>query len=105
MTSMFDSEVYQRRKHTPWARMSLLAFAKEVMFNEPDLGEVQRKWVPQQVKLTIAPRKDVSSGVWYELHWVGCDGQQHYVSSQEYDLCLFRAAEVELQNQAEMGEK
>lgn len=102
MTSMFDSAVYQRRKHTPWARMSLLAFARDVIFNEPDLGDVPRKSIPQNVQLTISPRKDVASGVWYELEWVGCDSQRHCVASQEYDLCLFRATEVEIMAREKM---
>lgn len=89
---MFDSSVYQRRKHTPWARMSFLAFAHEMLWNEPEDDK------PVEVKLTISYRHDVDSRHWYELTWIGCDGKIHAVSSKEFDLCLFRAAEVELRN-------
>lgn len=38
MTSMFDNNVYLRRKHTPWARMAAVPFMKEMSLNIPEGG-------------------------------------------------------------------
>ena len=100
MVSTFDSAVYQRRKHTPWAKMSLLAFAKEMCFNE-HIGNQYGNEVETEVMLKIKPRHDVDTRYWYELTWVSADGEWHTVSAKELDLCLFRAAEIELHNQAD----
>lgn len=92
MTSMFDSSVYQRRKYTPWARMSLMAFANEMLFNGCNLTEDQ----DVSFNLKITPRKDVDTGKWFEVSWISCDGQRRCACSKELDLCLYRAAEIEL---------
>jgi hypothetical protein len=43
-------------------------------------------------------RHDVSSRVWYELQWTGCDGERYNVSSQDFELLMWRAAQVESEN-------
>jgi hypothetical protein len=84
MTSLFDSKVYQHRNETPWASMSLSAFMREMMFR----GKVT--W-------TVQYRPSVVSRAWYTIEWTGEDGEQHRAESQEWDLCLWRAAQIELQ--------
>lgn len=85
MGSLFDGKVYQRRNQTPWATMSLAAFIKDVAINQ------------SPVTLTCCYRPDVASRFWYTIEWTDSHGEKHSASSQELDLCLWRAAEIELQ--------
>lgn len=84
MSSLFDSRVYQRRNETPWAVMSLSAFMKEMMYQG-------------KITFSLQYRPSVASRQWYTLEWVGEDGEQHQTEAQEWDLCLWRAAQIELQ--------
>lgn len=91
MGSWFDSKVYERRKRSPWMTPSLLGFAKDVLLSYwPDKQEDERP-----VVLTIANRPDVASRFWYTLEWTAEDGSHRAVSSQEYDLLMWRAAVTE----------
>lgn len=89
MGSLFDSFVRSRREHTRWASVSLLSFLKEMIWNGTDTPH-ENTFI-----LRATYRPDVSSRIWYELEWTGMDGKRHSVSSQSYDLLLWRAAEVE----------
>ncbi len=86
MGSLFDSKVYQRRNETPWAVMNLAAFIKDMAIN----GQ-------SSVTLTCCYRPDVASRFWYTIEWTDDNGEKHSASAQELDLCLWRAAEIELQ--------
>lgn len=83
---LFDSKVYQRRNETPWAIMSLPAFMKEMAIN----GQAE-------VSFSCKYRPSVASRFWYTITWTDEQGTQHSASSQEWDLCLWRAAEIEIQ--------
>jgi hypothetical protein len=94
MSSLFDTEVYQRRNHTPWASVNFLHFVRDMVWNgtaEPLENEVVFK---------ARYRNDVASRVWYELSWTGEDGERHYADSQDFGLLLWRAAEIELKARA-----
>lgn len=84
MSSLFDSNVYQRRNETPWAEMSLSAFMDEMMFSG-------------KVTFSCEYRPRVASRQWYTIEWIDEDGIQHSQCAQEWDLCLWRAAQIELQ--------
>jgi len=87
MTSRFDSDVNSRRNATPWAVMSLSAFIQEMMF----CG---------RVVFSCAYRPDMASRQWFILEWTGEDGNPHRAEAQQWDLCLWRAAQMELQVRA-----
>ena len=95
MTSMFDSNVRARREHTPWARVSLRAFLRDVVFNTTD-DATPEECEEHAVQLSVRYRPSVSSRLWWVLSWRAADGQWHTVQSQDFDLLLWRAAEVEL---------
>jgi len=83
MSSLFESRVYQRRNETPWAIMSLSAFMRDMMFQG-------------RVTFSCVYRPSVATRQWYTLEWIGEDGEQHQAEAQEWDLCLWRAAQIEL---------
>lgn len=87
MRNVFDSIVCERRNQVPWARIDFLAFAREMAFE----GEVV---------LRIRYRPDVATRFWYVLEWPGEDGKTHRAESQEFQLCLWRAAQIELDARA-----
>lgn len=90
MGSLFDTEVYQRRNHTPWANVSFRGFVRDMIWHGSDDP------MNNQVILTAHYRPDVSSRAWYNLEWTGEDGERHSASSQDFDLLLWRAAEIEI---------
>ncbi len=96
MTSMFESAVYVRERQTPWARVSLLSFIQEMVWNGADQP------LDNPVSLTAHYRHDVSSRIWYSLEWTGADGERHSVEAQSFDKLLWRAAEREMQTQERM---
>ena len=101
MTSMFDSRVYKRRKEMPWAKMSLLAFVKEMAPNRPDRPDGQEGTDPftNEVVLRIRYRPAMASRYWFEIEFTGPDGERHRAEAQEFDLMLWRAAEMALRTQ------
>ena len=92
MGSLFDSMVYDRRKHTPWANMSLVSFVSDVVTNFGIGGNR----CDAEVVLKCKYRHDVASRMWWTLTWLDAGGDRRCVSAQRYDLLLWRAAEVEL---------
>lgn len=86
MGSAFDAMVRARREHTPWAHISLTALMKELA-EEGDKG----------VTLTCTYDFKQVTRCWWTLTWTDEDGHQHSVGSQQYDLCLWRAAETVMQ--------
>ncbi len=91
MTSLFDSAVRSRREHTPWARISLLAFMQEMAWNKPPDANA---W-EHEIVLKCHLRPAVDTRLWWTLEWTGADGERHSVDSKEFDLLLWRAAEME----------
>jgi len=63
--------------------MNLLAFMHEMAY----CGKVT---------FSCIYRTNVSSRLWYTIEWIDEAGEQHSISAQEADLCLWRAAETEL---------
>lgn len=84
MSSLFDSRVYQRRNETPWAVVSLSAFMREMMFQG-------------KVTFSCGHRPSVASRQWYTIEWTDENGDRRIAEAQEWDLCLWRAAQIELQ--------
>ena len=93
MTSMFDSNVRDRRDHTPWAIMSLSAFIRDMALMG---GSQAEERVNCPVTLTCHYRHSVASRFWWTIQWTDEHGEKHEASAQELDLCLWRAAEMEL---------
>lgn len=101
MSSIFDSNVASRRKHTPWTSVSFLSFVKEMCFNElKDEDEHER-----EVVFKATYRHDVASRFWYELEWTGADGERHSVSAQEFDLLMWRAAQREIDVERKLNDR
>jgi len=84
VSSLFDSRVYQRRNETPWAVMSLSAFMKEMAYSG-------------KVSFSCVYRPSVASRQWYTIEWTDENGDRRIAEAQEWDLCLWRAAQTELQ--------
>lgn len=101
MTSLFDTQVANRRKQTQWARINLLAFMREMAYNAPFEANI---W-EHEVVLKVHKRHDVSSRMWWTLEWTGADEQRHSVDSQDFDLLLWRAAEMESQIQERVDQE
>lgn len=91
MTSLFDTAVRNRRQATPWARVDALRFLKEMALNATAEGQGN----DLSATISVEYRPDVASRFWWTVTWVSADGIRGSVSSQELDLCLWRAAEVE----------
>ena len=85
MSSLFEPAVYQRENHTPWARVDLIRFMKDMALNGQD----------ETVGLSLIHRPSVASRLWWVISWVGPDGVRHEAEAQMLDKCLWRAAEME----------
>jgi hypothetical protein len=94
MSRIFDSLVYARRPHTPWSRMSLLDFAKDVCLRHLEKPAIERCF-----ELRMFYRADVATRYWFDVSWSGPNGERLSASGQSLDLALFRAAEIEIQAQ------
>ena len=90
MSSMFDTNVRNRREHTPWATISLTKFFREMVWNGADAP------TENAVQLSVQDRHSVASRMWFRLEWTGEDGQRHSAEAQEFELVLWRAAEIEI---------
>lgn len=86
--------VRERRNATPWASMNLHAFMHDMALNGQAL-----------VSLTCVYRPDVASRFWWTVEWTDEQGEKHEASAQELDLCLWRAAEKELQARQRIEKK
>ena len=95
MTSMFESEVYQRERHTPYTRIDLIRFMKAMAMDDT----LHEKQLPATVGLNVVYRKDVASRFWWTISWIGPDGERHEQEGQHLDKCLWRAvtAQVKLE--------
>jgi len=102
VSSLFDSNVRSRRNHTPWAKMSLMMFAKEMALNCGCCCK-DRMTGDHGFRLNVEYRASVASGFWFTVEWCGSGGQRLSVSSQELDLALWRAAEAETEAQRKAG--
>src|SRR4051794_24027912 len=96
MTSLFDTDGRRRREATPWARVNLPAFMREMSWN----GEHSAQQAGPPVTLTLRYRHAVSTREWWTLEWTGEDGERHTAESQDFDLVLWRAAELEIRARA-----
>jgi hypothetical protein len=85
MSSWFDSEVYQLRNQIDWVAPQTMRFIKF-------LAQCQDQ---ADVVLKCHYRGSVASRFWWTLSWTDDDGEDHQVSSQEIDLCMWRAIHVE----------
>jgi len=94
MSNSFDTEVYQRRKHTPWATVSFLNFVRAMVENR--LNGEESSSPKSDVIFTANYRPDVSTHIWFSLEWTGEDGERHSTAAQDFGLLLWRAAEIEM---------
>jgi cell wall assembly regulator SMI1 len=67
----------------PWSSISPTRFLRDVATQ----GEVT---------LTVAPRPDVATGLWWQIVWTGEDGAVRSVAAQDLALLMRRAAAREL---------
>jgi hypothetical protein len=88
--SLFDTNVYQRRNHTPLASMNLQSFIRDMVWNGTSDP------AKNCLVLTASYRHDVASRIWYELEWTGEDGERQSTSAQDFGSLLWRAAEIEM---------
>lgn len=91
MSKMFDSKVYDRRHHTPWAVVSLTRFIEHAIWQLRGDDDP----LDHEVVLRCRHRPDVASRKWYTLEWTDAEGNRAEVSSQRYDLLLWRACQRE----------
>jgi|GEM_PF-1916977 hypothetical protein len=88
MSTMFDSEVHIRRNATPCAQIDFARLLRRLAWHSANQKE-------KQVQLTVSYRPSVSSRMWWELRYVGEDGEQRVHWSQDLDLLLWRVATSE----------
>ncbi|SRR6266566_7806820 len=81
MTSLFDTTVYQARRAVEWAEIDLEYFLKDIAINGQG-----------PATLGVHYRPDVSTRYWWTITWKSVDGEQHHMSAQTMQLCLWRAA-------------
>ena len=86
MGSLFESRVRERQQATPWASVSVQRFLMDVIA----YGE-------GPAKLSVIPRSEVASRLWWTLEWTSADGQVRKVEAQTCEKLLWRATEVEMQ--------
>jgi hypothetical protein len=70
-------------QETPWSSISPLRFLRDLATR----GEVT---------LTVAPRPDVATGLWWQLTWRSEDGNVYGAVAQDVALLMRRAAAREL---------
>lgn len=90
MSTLFDSEVYAARNHTPWTTIKLAELMRDLATEGSD------------VKLECEARPSVASRFWWRLSWTTEDGRRWLVDAQTLDLCLWRAAVREQKTRAEL---
>lgn len=95
MSSLFDSTVYQARREMEWAEIDLDYFLKDLA------GDDTQK---RPVRLEVHARPSVRTRFWWTLTWHGVDGQEHQMSGETMQLCLWRAACREKQLRAQRHE-
>lgn len=78
MRSAHDSAVYALRNRIPFVGPRLTEFMRAMASNGT-------------ATLTCDYRHQVSTRHWWHLSWTDNDGKEYGVSSQELDLCLWRA--------------
>ena len=102
MSSLFESKVRDRRNHTEWAMMGLSAFMRDMAVSGGSQAISGQERPPEghvsyPVKLTCQYRHSVASRFWWSIEWTDEQGIERRAEAQELDLCLWRAAEIELQ--------
>ena len=85
MSSMFETEVYQRERATPFTRISLTELMKTLAAEIPEGGD-------PEVTLTVRSRHSVSTGFWWALSWVDRNGDVRTMDAQTLEKCLWRVA-------------
>lgn len=115
MSSNFDSDVNKKRNQNPWASINVFAFGREMASNGRDAdsqiaentGLNPKKYHSgkNDFVLVIQDRPDVRSGYWFIVKWTGADGCRHYAEAQDLGLCMWRAAQRELEVTKKMEEK
>ena len=86
MGSQFESRVRERQQATPWASVSVQRFLTDVV-----------AYSEGPASLSVVPRPEVASRLWWTLEWTSADGQMRKVEAQTCEKLLWRAAEVEMQ--------
>jgi hypothetical protein len=100
MSSLFDSEVYIRRRATPFTEVNLTHLLAHLAVESPDGAVVNG----QEVTLTVHYRGDVASRLWWTLKWWDVEGE-HVMCAQEFDLLLWRVATIVGQQEQREKEK
>jgi hypothetical protein len=74
-------------QETPWSSISPLRFLRDVATQ----GEVT---------LTVAPRPDVATGLWWFVAWTSESGKKRSAAAISLDLLMQRAAAAEMADRA-----
>ncbi len=85
MSSMFETEVYQRENHTPFTRISVTELMKTLAMEIPEGGE-------KEITLSVRYRHAVASRFWWALSWVDKNGDTRTMEAQTLEKCLWRVA-------------
>lgn len=98
MSSMFDTNVYHKRRRNEFLSPSIMQFMKHMAVNEQQFhSHGQKLDEPIQhpdIKLTVSYRPSVASRFWYTLQWVDVDNKNHQVDAQDLDLLGWRAIQM-----------
>ena len=115
MSSLFDTAVYNRKNHTPWTGINLLEFARDMAVQGSDVDDVlaQSEGIQRRnyhsgkndFLLIVQYRNEVSSRFWFTAKWTGADGKRHQAEAQTIELCMWRAAQIELDIQKAIDSK
>jgi len=90
MTTLFDSEVYARRRATPYTQINLVELLKDLALMAP-VHPDDIRW-SREATLSVH-RADVATRFWWTLKWKDEEGE-HLADGQELQLCLWRAAAI-----------
>jgi hypothetical protein len=84
MSSDFESRVRARQEHTPWSTISV----ERLLTALTRFGEAV-------THLSVMPRQEVASHLWWALEWTAATGKRQRVEVSSCDRLLWRPAEVE----------
>ena len=115
MNSYFNQEVSKRRNHTPWASVDFHNFAREMAVQgaHADLDISISKGIVKANNhsgkndfiLIVQYRPDTSSRFWFVARWTGKDGKRHTAEGHTIELCMWRAAQTEIDVQKNLEGK
>src|SRR5438270_129785 len=86
------------RPETPWSVVSVRAFMADMLYHEP---QETTEIFPARARLSVEPHA-CQTGCWWTMEWIGADGVKHSIGASRLDLCMRRAAEIEVELRARL---